>query len=33
MEDVSKNMTWEQREDARERARVWKAKPEKLPPN
>jgi TPR repeat protein len=29
MEDVSKNMTWEQREDARERARAWKAKPEK----
>jgi TPR repeat protein len=28
MEDVSKNMTSEQREDAREHARVWKAKPE-----
>jgi TPR repeat protein len=29
MEDVSKDMTSEQREDAREHARVWKAKPEK----
>jgi TPR repeat protein len=28
MEDVSKNMTSEQREDAREHARRWKAKPE-----
>jgi TPR repeat protein len=28
MEDVSKNMTSEQREDAREHARVWKARPE-----
>ena len=28
MEDVSKKMTNEEREDAREHARVWKAKPE-----
>ena len=28
MQDVSEKMTSEQREDAREHARVWKAKPE-----